>query len=603
MSGEPSDQRFRAMLEALPMAVYATDAAGRITFFNDAAAEFAGHRPEIGTDKWCVTWRLLRPDGTPLPHDQCPMAVTLREQRPVRGQEAIAERPDGSRVRFEPYPTPFFDEQGNLAGAINVLIDITDRHDSGVQAARLAAIVASSDDAIVSKSLDGRVTSWNRGAANIFGYEPEEMIGQPITRIIPPELLSEEEHIIARLKRGERIDHFETTRVAKNGRRLDISLTVSPIYDNSGKVVGASKVARDITEKKRAEATRQLLLNELNHRVKNTLANVQAIVQHTVRHARSPDEFAASFSGRIQSLARVHSLLTSTTWHGADLRELIHDQLLNNNLDETKLTIWGPAVRLDPQMTVHMALMLHELGTNSAKHGAMSVKDGQIAIGWTVRDEELRFLWVERGAVAVTAPVKRGFGMTLIEQSAASQGGTAHVSWEADGASWEIMLPLREVEPLPQELPSALADATPGAVVPLRAAAEKGQTMLSGQRLLVVEDEPLIGLDIVCTLQDAGANVVGPAGSEEEALRIIASGSFDAALLDANLHGKPVDQIAAALTRHNIPFAFVSGHGRDGLPQSFAMAPLVGKPFTQEQLLQVVRQLLQAGSGAARLAR
>src|SRR6476659_3201576 len=198
----------RELLDALPAAIYTTDAAGRITYYNAAAVQLAGRRPKIGSDEWCVTWRLYQPDGTPLPHDECPMAVTLKEGHPVRGVEAIAERPDGTRVPFLPYPTPLRDATGQLVGAINLLVDLTERRRAEVESAQLAAIVASSDDAIISKTLEGRVTSWNEGASRIFGWEASEMIGQPILRIIPPELHDEEVEILARLRRGERIEHF-----------------------------------------------------------------------------------------------------------------------------------------------------------------------------------------------------------------------------------------------------------------------------------------------------------------------------------------------------------------------------------------------------------
>ena len=462
MSGEHNEQRFRAMLAALPVAIYTTDASGRITFCNEAAAALVGNRPEIGSDKWCDSWRLYWPDGTPLPHDQCTMAVALKEQRSVRGVEAIAERPDGSRVRFEPFPTPLFDADGRLTGALNMLVDITERYEAGIKSATLAAIVSSSDDAIISKTLDGRITSWNAAAARIFGYDENEMIGQSITRIIPPDLIGEEEKIIAHLKRGERIEHFETVRVGKDGRRVDISLAVSPVHDNSGRVIGASKVARDITERKQFEKTQQLLVNELNHRVKNTLANVQAIVQHTLRRTKNPDEFATSLVGRIQSMARVHSLLTSSVWKGADLRELVRNQLLIGAVNETKLTAWGPAVRLLPQMAVHTALMLHELGTNSAKYGALSMPEGAITLGWTVRDSALRLKWVERGGPPVVAPSAHGFGLTLIEQSATSQGGSAHVLWQAEGVTWDIALPLSQFkQPVALQAPLAPTKSAP----------------------------------------------------------------------------------------------------------------------------------------------
>jgi PAS domain S-box-containing protein len=118
-------------LDALPAAIYVTDAEGRITYFNEACVAFAGRRPVVGEDRWCVTWRLYTEDGEFLPHEECPMAVAVRERRPVRGAEAVAERPDGTRVHFQPFPTPLFDEAGEFAGAVNMLVDISDRKRAG----------------------------------------------------------------------------------------------------------------------------------------------------------------------------------------------------------------------------------------------------------------------------------------------------------------------------------------------------------------------------------------------------------------------------------------------------------------------------------------
>src|SRR5262245_66349141 len=151
------------LLEALPVAVYTTDAAGRITFYNRAAAELWGHHPELGSSQWCGSWRLYWPDGRPLPHGECPMAVALKEGREVCGVAAIAERPDGTRVRFLSYPTPLRDACGRLGGALNLLMDVTERHDSALVSAGLAAMVVSSDGGIMSKTLGGRITPVNRG--------------------------------------------------------------------------------------------------------------------------------------------------------------------------------------------------------------------------------------------------------------------------------------------------------------------------------------------------------------------------------------------------------------------------------------------------------
>ena len=222
------------LLDMLPAALYVTDAAGRIVYFNEAAAALWGCRPKLHSDQWCGSWRLFWPDGTPLPHDQCPMAMALKEGRPNRGHEAIAERPDGTRVPFMAFPTPLHDASGTLIGGVNMLVDISERQRAERISRRLASIVEFSDDAIVSKDLNGTIATWNKGAERLFGYRADEVIGKSITILIPPDRRDEEVGILDRIRRGERIDHFETIRRRKDGSLIDISLTVSPLTDEFG---------------------------------------------------------------------------------------------------------------------------------------------------------------------------------------------------------------------------------------------------------------------------------------------------------------------------------------------------------------------------------
>jgi PAS domain S-box-containing protein len=243
----------RELLDALPAAIYTTDAAGRITYYNEAAVHLAGRKPEIGSDEWCVTWRLYWPDGAPLPHDECPMAVALKTGRPVRGVEAIAERPDGTLVPFMPYPTPLHDPSGNVIGAVNMLVDLTERSRAEQVRQLLASIVECSDDAIVSKDLNGIISSWNPGAERLFGYTAGEIVGKSVTHLFPPDLENEECVILERILGGERIEHYETVRRRKDGSLVDISLTVSPLRDAPGKIMGVTKIARDISARKKAE--------------------------------------------------------------------------------------------------------------------------------------------------------------------------------------------------------------------------------------------------------------------------------------------------------------------------------------------------------------
>jgi PAS domain S-box-containing protein len=254
-----SERRFRETIDVLPAAIYTTDAEGRLTHFNPAAVEFSGRVPEIGTDHWCVSWKMFLPDGTPLPHDQCPMAVALKEGRIIDGAECIAERPDGKRVWFTPYPRGLYDAEGRIVGGVNMLLDITERKAAERASGLLAAIVDSSDEAIISMNLDSIITTWNRSAERLFGLKAEEAVGRNIALIIPPDRLEEEATILDRLKRGEHIEHFETVRVRKDGSTFDVSLTISPVKDPAGHIIGASRIPRDITQRKQGERTTGLL--------------------------------------------------------------------------------------------------------------------------------------------------------------------------------------------------------------------------------------------------------------------------------------------------------------------------------------------------------
>lgn len=247
-----SEARYQELIHALPAAVYTTDERGCITLYNQAAVDLWGREPEVGKDLWCGSWKIYRPDGTPLPLAECPMAVALREGRAIRGEEIVIERPDGTRRHVLPHPEPMYAD-GVVVGATNMLVDVSKLKQAERDIAHLAAIVRSSEDAIVSKNLQGIVTSWNGAAERLFGYTAEEMIGQPVSRLIPQDRHDEEPGILERIRRGESIEHYETIRQRKDGTVFPISLTVSPLIDLHGKIVGASKIARNITEQKRAE--------------------------------------------------------------------------------------------------------------------------------------------------------------------------------------------------------------------------------------------------------------------------------------------------------------------------------------------------------------
>jgi PAS domain S-box-containing protein len=322
-----SERYMRNLLEALPAALYTTDEKGRITFYNRAAVEMAGRTPQVG-DEWCVTWRLYKPDGTPLPHNECPMAVALKEKRPVRGEEAIAERPDGTRVPFIPYPTPLYDGDGKLVGAINMLVDITER--------------------------------------------------------------------------------------------------------------------------KHAENRQKVLIDELNHRVKNTLATVQSLARQTARHAENLQDFVSRFEMRLLALSRAHDLLTKRHWEHAPLASLAQEVLspLIGNLAE-RVQIYGPSVDLNPQAALSLTMAFNELATNATKYGSLSSTMGTLSLGWHLRRAAERTIldikWRERGGPSVTPPVRQGFGTRLMQRCVEQDlAGEFDLTFEADGVSCRMSFPVAE---------------------------------------------------------------------------------------------------------------------------------------------------------------
>jgi len=437
------DEFFRAVVDALPAAIYTTDPAGRITYYNEAAAVLWGCRPELGKSEWCGSWKLFWPDGRALPHDQCPMAMAVREQHAIRGMEAVAERPDGTRVPFLAFPVPIFNTSGVLIGAVNMLVDITERKHAEEAAQRLAAIVDTSDDAIVSKDLNAIITGWNKGAERIFGYTAEEIIGKSIRILIPQEFQEEENTILEQIRSGQRIEHYETVRRRKDGSLINISLSVSPVKNAHGTILGASKIARDITERKRTEAQISILAREAEHRTKNILATVQATVRLTP--SDTSDDFKSTISGRIQALANAHTLFVQSGWTGADLRELV-TQELSPYCDgvETRAQVEGPQLLLEPYAAQTIAVALHELATNAAKYGALSIPDGRIHVAWSAAGNGRVVLrWTEIGGPLVSVPTRKGFGTRVMERMIRDQlKGTMDFDWHADGLACEIVLPL-----------------------------------------------------------------------------------------------------------------------------------------------------------------
>jgi PAS domain S-box-containing protein len=313
----------------------------------------------------------------------------------------------------------------------------------------LSSIVQSSDDAIVSKDLEGIVKSWNEGAERLFGYSADEVIGRHISIIIPEARRSEEDDILSRIRRGERVDHFETIRRRKDGSLIDISLTVSPVRNADGEIIGASKIARDITERMRAQEQQRLLLREMNHRIKNLFALVSGIVALSARSKGTTDEIVGAIQERLSALGRAQDLTLREIRAGNSQKETtttlraLADAILSPYQHEGSFSVAGPDLSIGGPSLTNVALILHETATNAVKYGALSSPTGRIEVKWRIEDDDLLLSWRESGGPRVSKPDEPdGFGTTLAHAAVAQLGGQLSRDWNPDGLCIALVIPL-----------------------------------------------------------------------------------------------------------------------------------------------------------------
>ncbi|OHV79983.1 PAS domain S-box protein [Rhizobium sp. LCM 4573] len=318
-------------------------------------------------------------------------------------------------------------------------------------AAFLAAIVESSDDAIVSKSLQGIITTWNKGAERLFGYSAAEAIGKPITILIPEDRLDEEPAILARIHAGERVDHFETIRRRKDGTLLDISLTISPIRNSAGKIIGASKIARDISDRKRAAERQDLLLREMHHRVKNLFAITGSIITLAARTAQTPSELASSMKDRLVALSQAHEMTLPSFIGDEAFRERSTSlfQLLASLLSPfdqgngERCRFHGEDVPVSAERVTSLALLFHEYATNAVKYGSLSLAEGRLDVTLNPHGEQYEISWRESGGQPANkaAPNDAGFGTRLEQMIVRALEAEVSRDWLPDGLLIKLSIP------------------------------------------------------------------------------------------------------------------------------------------------------------------
>ena len=435
-----SEERFRVALANSPIRVAHVDRELRYTWMYNT-------HPDVELEQ-ALGKRL----DDILPPEDVVELTRLREEVLSTGhslrREISITFPSGRAV-WDVTAEPLRDAADKIVGVTTAAADLTERKRLEAERARLAAIVETSSDAILSRALDGTITSWNRAAERTFGYTATEAIGRDIAMLVPPDRVDEFARTRQSLDTGEPVAPFETVRLTKDGQRLDVSIAVSPLTNADGVLVGTSIITRDISERREAQEQQNLLLAELSHRVKNTLATVLSIANQTLSRAESLDEFSRSFRGRIQALAAAHSVLTAVNWNVAALRILVEQALQPYaSSDGSNVRISGDEVLLRPSAALTFSLVLHELATNAAKYGALRKPGGLVAVDCGVRSNggrELHLHWAESGGPPVRLPVRRGFGLELIERSVAHQlGGQAVLDYRVEGVVCEITVPLTD---------------------------------------------------------------------------------------------------------------------------------------------------------------
>lgn len=317
----------------------------------------------------------------------------------------------------------------------------------------LASIIQSSDDAILSTDLGGVITSWNKGAERLYGYTPEESIGQTLSLLIPADRPNEEPEILARIARGERIDHYETVRRRKDGSSVDISLTVSPIMGRAGNIIGASKIARDISERRRAQERQQFLISELQHRTQNLFSIIESVINRTLVEPLSLAQAKEILRGRIHALAEAHSILAESAWKGGPLTDII-ERVLASFSDQ--ISVHGCDVAVNTTAAHQLALTVHELATNAVKYGALSVRSGTVSVECSIErsngDGTFSFVWKETGGPRVSPPRRRGFGSMILIDAAKRFSKDVALDYAPDGLRYEARFPLSAIETRGHEL-------------------------------------------------------------------------------------------------------------------------------------------------------
>jgi PAS domain S-box-containing protein len=370
---------------------------------------------DSGSDFYEVEYRIIRPD---------------QQVRWIFRRGRIGRDGRGKPVRYS-----------------GVDIDITERKAAEAALAeseqRYRALVDNASDIVATMDLDLLVTSVNPAIERILGYAPEEVVGTRLSRYLPADQLTMFEDMLRRKFEGIEATRYEADLMRKDGQRCTVEVNSKLMLDALGQPIGIHSIARDITERRNAEARQMLLLRELQHRTKNILAVVQSVVLNTLVRGRSVEAAREAIVGRLQAIARAQEFVAAGKSGGAPLRELVEGQLATF---AGRAKIEGPLIYAGAPFAQMFALVIHELATNAAKYGSLSQPHGHVIISWQIGEDasepQLTFSWVERGGPPVQAPAQQGFGSRLIS---AALSGMPRITFDSRGFEYKVDVPLADV--------------------------------------------------------------------------------------------------------------------------------------------------------------
>lgn len=492
---------------------------------------------------------------------------------------------DGHYRWFLSRAMPIRDETtGRIALWCGTNTDITEQRNATHRLRQKARMIELSHEAIFSWDLDGAILTWNRGCEELYGYSAGEAIGHSSHELLKsqhPVSIEEMRQIL--LTDGGWSG--EILHMAKDGTKVWVDSRHEVLHVGGNQVV--LETNRDITERRKSDEIRNMLVAELNHRVKNTLAIVQSIASQTARSSKTMAEYADALRGRLQSLASAHNVLTDAHWYGADLRTLVQSEIDATVGDAGNVKLSGDPVFLPPQTALHFTLIFHELATNALKHGALSVPDGSVEVTWRRKNDDpsrIEMLWRERGGPWVEQPCHTGFGTTLISRSGRLPSISASIDFIPEGVECRIEAQLQADDmqpvmfnPVRKESPLAMAPRP-----------SRNIRLAPSTRVLLIEPEPSLAMELQESLTDAGLASAGPVMTIEAAAEAIARGRADAAIVDGDMIRSALQGVLASLKASNIPYVIVASEPVD------STAPIVRKPIRQAALLEALAAVLPA---------